>query len=116
MLTGKQRAYLRGLANSLTPIFQIGKNGVEENFLIQVSQALEARELIKIKVLENSGLDSRETSRVINTSFNNTPSAKDESTAKSGSPELHAKLRDAMKVEVDTSELYEKYKKLNALK
>jgi RNA-binding protein len=65
MITGKQRAYLRGLANELSPIFQIGKNGVEENFLIQVSQALEARELIKIKVLENSGLESRETSDMI---------------------------------------------------
>lgn len=32
MLTGKQRAYLRGLANDISPIFQIGKNGVEENF------------------------------------------------------------------------------------
>ncbi|AGF58945.1 MULTISPECIES: ribosome assembly RNA-binding protein YhbY [Clostridium] len=65
MITGKQRAYLRGLANNLTPIFQIGKNGVEENFLIQLKQALEARELIKIKVLENSGLDTRETSDMI---------------------------------------------------
>lgn len=65
MITTKQRAYLRGLANSISPIFQIGKNGVEENFLIQVSQALEARELIKIKVLENSGLETRETSDMI---------------------------------------------------
>ena len=65
MLTGKERAYLRGLANDLSPIFQIGKNGVEENFIIQVKQALEARELIKIKVLENSGLESRETSDMI---------------------------------------------------
>ena len=65
MITGKQRAYLRGLANELSPIFQIGKNGIEENFLIQVSQALEARELIKIKVLENSGLESREASDMI---------------------------------------------------
>ena len=65
MLTGKERAYLRGLGNQLSPIFQIGKNGVEENFLIQVKQALEARELIKIKVLENSGLESRETSDMI---------------------------------------------------
>ena len=65
MLTGKQRAYLRGLANEISPIFQIGKNGVEKNFLIQVSQALEARELIKIKVLENSGLETRETSDMI---------------------------------------------------
>jgi RNA-binding protein len=65
MLTGKERAYLRGLGSKLSPIFQIGKNGVEENFLIQVKQALEARELIKIKVLENSGLESRETSDMI---------------------------------------------------
>jgi len=65
MLTGKERAYLRSLANQLSPIFQIGKNGVEENFLIQVKQALEARELIKIKVLGNSGLESRETSDMI---------------------------------------------------
>ena len=62
MITTKQRAYLRGLGSTLTPIFQIGKGGIEENFLIQVSQALEARELIKIKVLENSGLDTREAS------------------------------------------------------
>ena len=47
MITTKQRAYLRGLGSTLTPIFQIGKGGIEENFLIQVSQALEARELIK---------------------------------------------------------------------
>ena len=65
MLTGKQRAYLRSLAHDIDPIFQIGKYGIEENFLIQVSQALEARELIKIKVLENSGLDAREASNEI---------------------------------------------------
>ena len=40
MITGKQRAYLRGLANELSPIFQIGKNGVEENFLKQVSASI----------------------------------------------------------------------------
>lgn len=49
----------------MSPIFQIGKGGIEENFLIQVKQALEARELIKIKVLENSGLDTREASDMI---------------------------------------------------
>ena len=54
MITGKQRAYLRGLANTMSPIFQIGKNGVEETFLRQLKEALEARELIKIKVLEKS--------------------------------------------------------------
>ena len=62
MLTGKQRAYLRGLAQDITPIFEIGKKGIEENFIIQVKEALEKRELIKIKVLENSGLDTREAS------------------------------------------------------
>ena len=54
MITGKQRAYLRGLANTMSPIFQIGKNGVEETFLRQLEEALEARELIKMTVLENS--------------------------------------------------------------
>lgn len=65
MVTGKQRAYLRGLANNMDPIFQIGKNGVEEAFLKQLEEALEARELIKIKVLENSGLMAREASNSI---------------------------------------------------
>lgn len=65
MITGKQRAYLRGLAQKLAPIFQIGKNGIEENFIIQVQEALEKRELIKIKVLENSGLETRVASDLI---------------------------------------------------
>ena len=50
MITGKQRAYLRGLANNMDPIFQIGKNGIEETFLKQLEEALEARELIKKKI------------------------------------------------------------------
>ncbi len=65
MLIGKQRAYLRSLANDMQPIFQIGKNGIEESFLKQVVDALEARELIKIKVLENSGFTAREASDFI---------------------------------------------------
>ena len=65
MVTGKQRAYLRGLANNMDPIFQLGKNGIEETFLKQIEEALEARELIKIKVLENSGLNTREASNEI---------------------------------------------------
>lgn len=65
MITTKQRAYLRSLGSTMSHIFQIGKGGIEENFLIQVKQALEARELIKIKVLENSGLDTREASDMI---------------------------------------------------
>jgi RNA-binding protein len=65
MITSKQRSYLRSLANNLDPIFQIGKNGIEENFLRQLEDALEARELIKISVLNNSGYESREASDMI---------------------------------------------------
>ena len=55
MISSKQRAYLRGLANDLPVIMQIGKSGVGENLLRTFSDALEARELIKIHILENSG-------------------------------------------------------------
>ena len=54
MITSKERAYLRGLANSIPAIMQIGKGGVGENLIKTVSDALEARELIKLTVLENS--------------------------------------------------------------
>lgn len=62
MLTSKQRSYLRGLANNLEPIFQIGKEGISGSFLKQVDDALEARELIKINVLQNSEYTAREAS------------------------------------------------------
>lgn len=54
MITSKERAYLRGLANGIPAIMQIGKGGVGENLIKTVSDALEARELIKLTVLENS--------------------------------------------------------------
>ena len=53
-MTSKQRAYLRGLANKIDAIFQVGKNGISDNLIMQVNDALEARELIKINVLETS--------------------------------------------------------------
>ena len=53
-MTSKQRAYLRGLANTIEPIFQIGKTGISENLIKQLDDALEARELIKISVLETA--------------------------------------------------------------
>ena len=56
-MTSKQRAYLRGLANTISPIFQIGKSGISENLISQLSDALEARELIKISVLETAPSD-----------------------------------------------------------
>ena len=59
-LTSKQRAQLRGLANGIDTIVHIGKDGIGENLTRQASDALEARELIKCRVLENSMLTSRE--------------------------------------------------------
>lgn len=53
-MTSKQRAYLRSLANNLTAIFQIGKNGISDNLIKQINDALEARELIKLNVLDTS--------------------------------------------------------------
>ncbi len=59
MITSKQRAYLRSLANQMPAIMQVGKNGMNENMLKTFSDALEARELIKLTVLENSGEDPK---------------------------------------------------------
>jgi RNA-binding protein len=60
MITGKQRSYLKSLANGIDPIFQLGKNGLTENFIHQVDDALNARELVKINVLKNSSEDITE--------------------------------------------------------
>ena len=57
-LTSKQRAQLRGLANSIDTILHVGKDGIGDNLVKQADDALEARELIKGKVLENSLLSS----------------------------------------------------------
>ena len=62
MLTSKQRAFLRGLANPIDTIVIVGKDGVTDNLVLQVGDALKARELIKGKVLESSLLTSREVS------------------------------------------------------
>ncbi len=60
MLTSKQRAYLRGLANSLEPVLIVGKGGVTENVAAEAENALHTRELIKGRVLESSLLTARE--------------------------------------------------------
>ena len=60
MLTSKQRAYLRGLATNEPTIMQVGKGGIGENLIKTVSDALEARELIKMSVLENCDWTARE--------------------------------------------------------
>ena len=59
-LTSKQRAQLRSLASTLDTIIHIGKDGISDNLVKQADDALEARELIKGKVLENSMLTARE--------------------------------------------------------
>ena len=65
MITTKQRAFLRGLGNALEPVMQIGKDGVTENTVKALSDLLEARELVKIKVLQNCELTPKEIMAVL---------------------------------------------------
>lgn len=60
MLTGKQKRYLRSLAHHLDPIFQVGKAGVNDNLIAQLKDALEARELLKVSILQNCDQDKNE--------------------------------------------------------
>ena len=53
MLSGKEKRYLRSLANTMEPIVQVGKGSVNESVLFSLNEALEARELVKVKVLKN---------------------------------------------------------------
>lgn len=64
-MTSKQRAYLRSLATHIQPIFQVGKGEISDNMTTQISNALEARELIKIHVLDNSEYSPREAAEII---------------------------------------------------
>ncbi|NLM75021.1 MAG: ribosome assembly RNA-binding protein YhbY [Clostridiaceae bacterium] len=65
MLTSKQRSYLRGLANNIPAIFQVGKGGIDDNTIKQFDEALEARELVKASVLKNSLYTAREAAEEI---------------------------------------------------
>ncbi|WNF37685.1 ribosome assembly RNA-binding protein YhbY [Bacillaceae bacterium IKA-2] len=60
MLTGKQKRFLRSEANHLNSIFQVGKGGVNENMIKQIAEALEARELIKVSILQNCEIEKGE--------------------------------------------------------
>lgn len=62
MISSKQRANLRSMANTLAPIFQIGKGNINDNFIEQIDGALETRELIKISILETADITAREAS------------------------------------------------------
>ena len=59
-MTSKERAYLRGLANTIDAIFQVGKGGISDVLLEQLNNAIEARELIKITVLETAPGSAKE--------------------------------------------------------
>ncbi len=65
MLTSKQRAILRGKANTLDPVFQIGKGEIDETVIQAVTDCLAARELIKLKVLDNSMYSAKEASQIL---------------------------------------------------
>lgn len=64
-MTSKQRAYLKGLAMTLDPVFQIGKSSVTPELTAAIAEALEARELIKISILKNCLDDGRSIADVL---------------------------------------------------
>ena len=60
MFTSKQRSNLRSMAQTIQPVTQIGKGGISENLIKTLSEALEARELIKVSVLNNNDDDPKD--------------------------------------------------------
>ena len=64
-MTTKQRAYLKSLAMTMEPIFQVGKSSMTPGLTTAISEALEARELIKVSVLKNCADDPRELAEII---------------------------------------------------
>ncbi len=65
MLTSKQRAALRGAANTLDPVFQVGKGEIDETLIKSTADCLAARELIKMKVLETSMYNAKEAAAIL---------------------------------------------------
>lgn len=59
MLTGKNRSYLRGEANTLDPIVHVGKDGITDSVIEQLDAALEDHELLKVRILESTGRTTR---------------------------------------------------------
>ncbi len=64
-MTTKQRAYLKGLAMNIDPIYQIGKASITPEFTTGIAEALEARELIKVSVLKNCADDPHELAQIL---------------------------------------------------
>lgn len=71
MITSRQRAYLRGLANNVKALYQIGRGGISGSVISQLDDALEARELIKITVLAD--MDAREVCSILAERLNAEP-------------------------------------------
>ncbi|MGN4124389.1 ribosome assembly RNA-binding protein YhbY [Lysinibacillus sphaericus] len=65
MLTGKQKRFLRAEAHHLTPIFQVGKGGVSDEMTKQIREALEVRELIKVRILDNCEEDKQDVAEAL---------------------------------------------------
>ncbi|MGX7203980.1 ribosome assembly RNA-binding protein YhbY [Enterococcus pingfangensis] len=69
-LRGKQKRFLRSQAHHLQPIFQIGKNGINDAVIIQIAEALEKRELIKINLLQNTDEIAEDVARILEEKIN----------------------------------------------
>ena len=65
MLKGKQKRQLRALANHLSPIFQVGKSGVNSDMIQGIRDALEKRELLKVSILQNCEEDKDEVAKIL---------------------------------------------------
>lgn len=67
MLTSKQKRFLKSKAHHLTPIFQVGKTGVNDNMIGQINEALEKRELIKVQILQNCMEEKEDVAEALST-------------------------------------------------
>ncbi|ONI38861.1 RNA-binding protein [Candidatus Epulonipiscium fishelsonii] len=72
-LTSKQRAHLKSIAHDITPIFQVGKNGVTPDLTTGIDEALEAREIVKISILQNCILNAQDICQTISERTKSTP-------------------------------------------
>ncbi|OCS88503.1 ribosome assembly RNA-binding protein YhbY [Caryophanon tenue] len=67
MLTGKQKRFLRAEAHHLTPVFQVGKGGVNGEMIKSIREVLEVRELIKVRILDNCEEDKNDVAKALAT-------------------------------------------------
>jgi RNA-binding protein len=65
MLTGKQKRFLRGIGHGLSPVVMVGKGEVSDALLRETTEALEAHELIKVKILESCPLDRNDVAQIL---------------------------------------------------